>query len=347
MSHLPGQQALVGRLLDSKDPRLFPARKYLMRVFPGIEAASSPSLEEVIGPLEIGEAEEYWFHLAGKSDEKILVTNGAVLDSVDTGIAQELDPRNLPRWPAANAPDGAAAAARAEFRKFYGDRYSLLAYARLVGFLSDQGVLGSTPMITLNYDLLLDRTLIAFDVRVNYGFSFFVDDPVVDEATSTTDVSSEAILIKLHGSLNWRMCDACHYLRNFRTRSIWPNSRCADCHKERARPMLIRPTVLKDFKHRVWQALWREAGHQLANAETWVIVGYSLPLADVWVLRMLLQSYRSGPRGRQPKRVIVVNPDEAVQRRFRLIFPESESVLSRFDSWMDAALGQKKPRVTS
>lgn len=84
--------------------------------------------------------------------------------------------------------------------------------------------------------------------------------------------------------------------------------------------MLIRPTLLKDFQHRVWQDVWRAAGRALAGATRWLIVGYSLPLADVWMLRLLAQSVRSGRTGRE-RSIALVNPDPEVLKRFGLLFP--------------------------
>ena len=42
--------------------RLWPAKVYLRRTFPGLPV-NSPSFEDVVGPLEISEAEEYWYQL--------------------------------------------------------------------------------------------------------------------------------------------------------------------------------------------------------------------------------------------------------------------------------------------
>lgn len=51
-----------------------------------------------------------------------------------------------------------------------------------------------------------------------------------------------------------------------------------------------------------------------------MFVGYSLPLADVWMLRLLAQSLKSGPRRVEPRSIVVVNPDPIVKQRFGLLF---------------------------
>ena len=99
--------------------------------------------------------------------------------------------------------------------------------------------------------------------------------------------------------------------------------------------MLIRPTLLKDFRHRVWRDVWRKAGHALASAFHWVFVGYSLPLADVWMLRLLAQSDRSGNISSRSRKITVVNPDSSVTERFKLLFPNAVGKPRTFGSWID------------
>jgi hypothetical protein len=98
--------------------------------------------------------------------------------------------------------------------------------------------------------------------------------------------------------------------------------------------MLIRPTLLKDFRHRVWKDVWREAGRALATAHRWIFIGYSLPLADVWMLRLLTQSLRSGLRDASVRRISVVDPSDAADR-FRLVFREVQEWKEGFAEWIE------------
>jgi hypothetical protein len=96
---LPSQQGLVDRLHGARPhPRIALAQRYLRRVFPGLP---NPTIrfEDVVGPLEIAEAEEHWFHFAGTSSDhrRRLVTNKAVLDSFDTWLAMSLDQETIPK----------------------------------------------------------------------------------------------------------------------------------------------------------------------------------------------------------------------------------------------------------
>ena len=294
--------------------RLWPARAYLRRTFPGLKKGVAPTFEDVLGPLEISEAEEYWYHFAGRDLKGRLVTNQQVLDALDTWISYVLDPPSLPRRP---GDDG--------FAPLFGPgKNATCVYAKLVDVLRETSLIGSTLFISMNYDILLDRCLIAAGHPPNYQVEAFLDPPA--KAVGTIPV------FKLHGSLNWRVCEQCHVLIDLQFDSVWPASICGTCGSQRARPMLIRPTVLKDFKHRVWKEVWKWTGRELAKAEHWVFIGYSLPLADVWMLRLLTQSVRSG--GIKSRKISVVEPSGRVLERYRLLFPQAERVAKTFEQYV-------------
>ena len=339
---LVSQQDLVENLLAAPDhARLAAARLYVRRTFKGLRqnpaAKGILRFEDVVGPLEIAEAEEYWFHFGGHDakDQDRLLTNRQVLDSLDTWVAMSLDPEALPR-PATSTGRGEAAESPT-FEEFYQPRVdSPLGYARFVSFLHKHGLLADTVFVSMNYDILLDRVLnVSGKFYPDYDLEDFVKSQRrTDERTRRTAVK----LLKLHGSLNWRMCERCHLLRDTGNVVVWPQSQCNDCGGKTARPMLIRPTLLKDFRHRVWRDVWRKAGHVLANASDWVFIGYSLPLADVWMLRLLAQSARSGEVAFRSRTITVVNPDATVGQRFRLLFPNTHTRVQDFSSWVDACV---------
>lgn len=341
---LVSQQDLVENLLAAPNhARLAPAKLYVRRTFKGLRQnlaeKSILRFEDVVGPLEIAEAEEYWFHFGGRDakDKDRLLTNRQVLDSLDTWVAMSLDPDGLPSPATSAAPSGAAESPT--FEEFYQPRAeSPLGYARFVSFLQEHGLLANTVFISMNYDILLDRVL-------NVSGMSYPDYDLEDFVKSQQRIVERARrwpvkLLKLHGSLNWRMCETCHLLRDTGNVVVWPQSQCNDCGGKAARPMLIRPTLLKDFRHRVWRDVWRKAGHVLANASDWIFIGYSLPLADVWMLRLLAQSARSGDVPFRSRKIAVVNPDAAVGKRFRLLFPNANARVQDFNSWIDACVAE-------
>jgi hypothetical protein len=337
---LIGQQDLVLKLVNTVGvERLFPAQKYLRNVFPGLVRGQvepgTLQFEDIVGPLEIAESEEYWFHFGGRrrAGSGAVLTNKAVLDSLDTWVGMALDPQTLPKRPGKHDLDREAK--EQKYSNFYSpSSSSQLAYAQLVALLRESEVLERTVFISMNYDVLLERVLLASGTHVpDYWVDGFYEEP--DSRTAGHPVGRPLTLLKLHGSLNWRVCDRCHILRDHKELIVWPNDRCCDCEGDSARPMLIRPTLLKDFRHRVWRDIWRQAGHVLASAATWVFIGYSLPLADVWMLRLLAQSKKSGSIRPEARRIIVVNPDPAVRQRFGLLFPKMAFHEMPLSKWIE------------
>ena len=337
---LLSQQDLVERLFTAPDEtRILAAKKYLRRTFGGLTSSQAPKgilrFEDIVGPLEIAESEEYWFHFGGKEQkENRIITNSKVLDALDTWVAMSLDPPELPR-PEPSPIRGSRSGGK--FEEFYGPRLdSPLCYSRLVALLQSIGALEKSVFISMNYDILFDRTL---NASRKYAPDYDLEDIVRPSLPgSGLPERTKVKLLKLHGSLNWRICDSCHLLRDTENTVVWPNSQCNDCGSKTARPMLIRPTLLKDFRHRVWKDVWRKAGHDLASASHWYFVGYSLPLADVWMLRLLAQSARSGGIDVRDRHICVINLDENVTKRFKLLFPNAVGRLETFQSWIDESI---------
>jgi hypothetical protein len=155
---LIGQQDLVLNLLATPGvERLFPAQKYLRTMFPGLRKnqieAGTLQFEDIVGPLEIAESEEYWFHFGGrkKADTGAVLTNKAVLNSLDTWVAMALDPESLPKRPGKHEKDPEGK--QQEYANFYMPSISsVLAYARLVSLLRQLQILETTTFVSMNYD---------------------------------------------------------------------------------------------------------------------------------------------------------------------------------------------------
>jgi len=340
---LMSQQGLVQELLnDQTHPRIWPAKRYLRHSFPGLIAKSADPrsidirFEDIVGPLEIAEAEEYWFHFGGSGEPGTLLTNRQVLSSLDTWVAMALDPRSIPKPTTGKSPK--AIEQRVAYGEYYAPKPTCpLPYGRMIHYLRKDGLLEKTAFLSMNYDVLLDRVVHASGTHIpDYGIDGFYDPGSVVAASEKDRATT--LILKLHGSLNWRACDNCHILRNLKEFISWPGDKCTDCGEQAARPMLIRPTLLKDFRHRVWKDVWKRAGHVLAGASKWVFVGYSLPLADVWMLRLLAQSSRSGGILPRKREIVVVNKDPQVKNRFSLLFPEVTFLKMDFAAWIDSFL---------
>jgi hypothetical protein len=86
------------------------------------------------------------------------------------------------------------------------------------------------------------------------------------------------------------------------------------------RHIFVAPSMVRELRDPNLLAVWHAALEALRSADEWVVVGYSLPLEDVPVRSLLLRAWRA--RARPPAlRVVETAPDEALQGRYRLLFP--------------------------
>lgn len=189
-------------------------------------------------------------------------------------------------------------------------------------------------VLTFNYDLAVDFALHSNDLKPMYGLS--------------SDDNSEVPLLKLHGSMNWAICQKCHqvipwhlgeYSRNHHwvmlgdirhvSLRMWSKfSEFSHCETQVSPlPFLVPPTWNKTDHQEIIRAVWQRAARELTDATDIYIIGYSLPETDAF-FRML---YALGVVGGTPlRRLWVVNPDRSgdVEARFRLLL--GPGVESRF-----------------
>lgn len=174
--------------------------------------------------------------------------------------------------------------------------------------------------ITFNYDLALDFTLNYHRTSYDYCLS---DEP----AYGSTPI------LKLHGSINWGICEKCNkiipYNINKANFNIWPNAKfvyydlgsnlrnvnhCDTLLK--GPPVLIPPTWNKTGYHQQLGNVWKRAALELSDAENIFVIGYSLPETDSFFRYLYALGSESATR---IKRFWVFNPDTngGVEARFR------------------------------
>jgi len=153
--------------------------------------------------------------------------------------------------------------------------------------------LKSHVLVTMNYDISLDRCLINMKRRgcglldLDYGVEF-ANYRLTDSFTRPGERS--VLLLRLHGGLNWMRCLACQALfttvdahaRMFETQS------CRMCGSERLDYIIVHPSFHRSYTDPVLQMVWGRLLEELRHADRWIFVGYSLPPADV-DLRVLLR----------------------------------------------------------
>lgn len=186
-------------------------------------------------------------------------------------------------------------------------------------------------VISLNYDIIADNALIKLMLQKednrfvpNYGCEI-----------SSVDYNNrigEANLYKLHGSLNWLYCPACHRLEvgmsrsgNFMRKELdrlyhlqefdkvytkglessyeRRDDKCKDTKcGTKLRPIIITPTHFKDYRNPHISSVWYNAERALRSADRIFVVGYSLPEDDIDVIYLL----KRGTQNINPENITVV-----------------------------------------
>lgn len=176
-------------------------------------------------------------------------------------------------------------------------------------------------IISFNYDTLADHTL----QRVKKSHFRAYANLMSGKFPRVRDYASRGILLKLHGSVNWRVCTnrQCRYYKRpyipFTTKKrVLPRifgggfGDCLGCGEKRHETAIIPPMTEKSLdRHDFFHRLWLIARAQLPRFDRIVFVGYSFPSNDAysdWLFRQLRFIDQKRPQ------IIVVNP-EALKSR--------------------------------
>lgn len=188
--------------------------------------------------------------------------------------------------------------------------------------------------ITLNYDTLLDKAL--FEVNPIYsanppidkeywhsdgGYGFFCrDEASVVEDTQQFKDRTTILLLKLHGSISWRIKRG--YKKPYPIDSLvhsedWynPPQRQSGPLTESERnvhleefPFIVPPILIKSelTEEHVLKIVWSEAYKKLTEAKTIIFIGYSLPKTDIATSFLLKEGIAINSK-KYVKNLIVVN----------------------------------------
>jgi hypothetical protein len=219
----------------------------------------------------------------------------------------------------------------------------------LLDFFARTCVQRGWDCITFNYDDTLGEALFAVrNTQVvlsepywhpdgGYGFFCRPSDACVREVSVYMDVSSP-LLLKLHGSINWRVLRG--HARPYSVDAVvhkekwspirepyWginpPSDDVIEAHLEKE-PFIVPPVLTKSslVEQPILITVWSRAYKVLMNAERVLFLGYSLPLTDM-ASRFL---FREALGGLGPANVRVINlasDDEskkALVRNYRELF---------------------------
>jgi len=170
--------------------------------------------------------------------------------------------------------------------------------------------------LTFNYDLTLECAFLNESLPYDYWLSQGADP-------------NKLPYLKLHGSINWGVCEVCKRIIPWHPNQVRYGSRSdkvymdlgsnisqhTHCEKPLiAPPVLVPPTWNKTGYHQDLATVWKKAAVELASAENIFVIGYSLPETDSFFRYLFALGSESTTR---IKRFWVFNPDSTIESRFQ------------------------------
>lgn len=187
-------------------------------------------------------------------------------------------------------------------------------------------------IISFNWDTIADYTL---ERAQNIQYKNYLK-LMADNKPSIRKYTKPGLFLKLHGSLNWIVCQnkKCKYYENPRipfSKNIkgFPRlhsgnyDKCPTCKRKRSKSFIIPPVSNKlIYKNTFLHKLWLIAREKLSYANRIVFIGYSFPVTDFyseWLFRQIY--FLIGGRFA----ITVVNPEmfkkgSVVPKRYKAIF---------------------------
>lgn len=137
-------------------------------------------------------------------------------------------------------------------------------------------------------------------------------------------------MLKLHGSINWRLYKTGQI--RLKDRAFVVRTRNSSVVFETV--SILPPGWNKRIDRNPYKQLWREARLKLELCKTIVIVGYSLPQADLLARALFAEVVRlRAARKRYLKQLHLADPSELVKQRFVDLFvpaPNAQSKIFRY-----------------
>lgn len=174
-------------------------------------------------------------------------------------------------------------------------------------------------IITFNYDTIVDRVLIERGISKR---KIYFDRIAQNEADGTRRANHEVfdhpLILKLHGSLNWRCStDYFQQIINGTVKPddqipIWSDDTNTPQPSDTVSPLIIPPVPAKPITQAsIFSMLWTKAFEYLHEANRIVIIGYSCPQTDV-----LAQSLFRQFRNMGVKEFVIVDPDSSALPKY-------------------------------
>jgi len=204
--------------------------------------------------------------------------------------------------------------------------------------LEPENIASADRIVTFNYDDLLDRHIVAKYGPTKTYFDRIKESP--DAAERRDGQHPFPMVVKLHGSVNWR-CKEEDFEKIINGTSdgsgpiwlspVWVSSVGSPTPQDAVYPLMVPPLPVKPITSiSLFQYLWTVAYEYLHEADEIIVCGYSLPDAD-----RLAWSLFGNFSNRTLKRVTVIDPNPAVMSKWRTLFKRRKVGVARWEYFDD------------
>ncbi|TAM45590.1 MAG: hypothetical protein EPN55_07800 [Gammaproteobacteria bacterium] len=171
-------------------------------------------------------------------------------------------------------------------------------------------------LITFNYDLVVERA-----IRDKFESQHRQFGPWIYALDANQNDVQGPIILKLHGSSNWR------WNRNDESLNVqtvaWEDFDDAPGYRGHSGNGTKFPIFLpfwdKRIEHEPWLRLWKKAYNRLSATAELVIWGYSLPTTDI----KAQQLFHLSLKGKKRLKLCVIDPSSETRARWRTLLPDA------------------------
>ncbi len=203
-------------------------------------------------------------------------------------------------------------------------------------------------IVSTNWDNLLEKYLNNFiqndsDVKTDYCiYTYRINDlNHIPDITLNAKGYQNIKILKLHGSINWLYCSQCKRIYIDDSSISLTEKQCEYCISSETdgshlsiEPMIITPTLLKEYHNLYIQGIWQNAFIELQEAKKIYFIGYSLPKIDFELKYLLKKSIRN-----LEINVILAPSDEdnEAHKNYQRLFGDENVTyhFNGFESWVN------------
>ena len=226
-------------------------------------------------------------------------------------------------------------------------------------------------LVTLNWDIVVERHLEKYAGFTKIPFYYPIEAFALSGSLANRPWPHNGVpLMKMHGSTNWVYCDSCRRIYAGRISSTALNRKtflepddftlfnvkdeiadqledlsddrdCLHCGNKLA-GRVATFSYRKEFSIAQFQTMWERAHAHLREADTWLVIGYSLPEADFEFLHLLKSSQLARKKpGQLPIEVVIGGREETI-KRYKRFFGMSEQQIKSggIEQWTKRRLNE-------